>query len=301
MSGETLIYVSVIVPTYGREEPLCTVIKELLEQDYGNYEIIVVDQTAGHTEATEAFLADLPERVRVIRRAEPNLPAARNEGMRAAEGDVILFVDDDARVSPAFVGRHASHYASEGTDAVAGAILDVEKRYAAMWPREADDPCLQYFKACWQYNRPREVTHAPGGNMSFRSEWMEKTGGFDEAYIGPGFREESDFFIRVVRAGGRVLYDPRCWLIHPQGFREGGCWQAFDGLPGWERYYNHAYFVLKNFKKRAWTRLFARAFRAQVLNRRSVLHPSLGIKALARFWRGWRTAWHSAPRKEYVP
>ncbi|NJR74718.1 MAG: glycosyltransferase family 2 protein, partial [Scytonema sp. CRU_2_7] len=53
--------ISVIIPTYGREEPLRDSIEDALKQDYPNYEIIVVDQTPQHKPEIESYLKELAD------------------------------------------------------------------------------------------------------------------------------------------------------------------------------------------------------------------------------------------------
>jgi glycosyltransferase involved in cell wall biosynthesis len=50
------------------------------------------------------------DRIRYIRLPEPNLPAARNAGICAAKGDIILFVDDDVRIEPDYIAAHVGNY-----------------------------------------------------------------------------------------------------------------------------------------------------------------------------------------------
>ena len=91
--------VSLIIPTYNREELLIATLECTLRQDCTAYEIILVDQTAQHTPDTDKFLNDHTERIRLICQSPPSLTEARNEGIRQAKGDVIVFIDDDTSFS----------------------------------------------------------------------------------------------------------------------------------------------------------------------------------------------------------
>ena len=53
--------ISVIVPTYGREEPLHDTLIDVLAQDYPQFETIVVDQTPTHEPETEAYLHEVAD------------------------------------------------------------------------------------------------------------------------------------------------------------------------------------------------------------------------------------------------
>ncbi|KAA9395874.1 glycosyltransferase family 2 protein [Haloarcula sp. CBA1130] len=91
--------VSVIIPTYGRDEDLPSAIQSVFDQQYERVELLVVDDGSPTPVATtlpERLLSD--ERMTVIRH-ERNKGAnvARNTGIRTANGDYIAFLDDDDR------------------------------------------------------------------------------------------------------------------------------------------------------------------------------------------------------------
>jgi glycosyltransferase involved in cell wall biosynthesis len=87
--------VSVILPTYNREQTLARAIRSVLQQGYGNLEVVVVDDAS--TDNTAAVMATFTDpRVRYIR-LEQNGGAsrARNVGLKAARGEFIAFQDSD--------------------------------------------------------------------------------------------------------------------------------------------------------------------------------------------------------------
>ena len=87
---------SIIVPAYNVAQYIEECIESVLNQDYDNYEIIVVDD--GATDETPKILDEIAsksEKVRVIHQKNGGLSAARNSGIEAALGDYILFLDGD--------------------------------------------------------------------------------------------------------------------------------------------------------------------------------------------------------------
>lgn len=87
--------ISVIIPTYNREQMIGRAIRSVLSQTYEDYEIIVVDDgSTDHTENVVEQIAD--ERIRYIR-LEHNYGAgyARNIGIRESRHDYIAFLDSD--------------------------------------------------------------------------------------------------------------------------------------------------------------------------------------------------------------
>ena len=115
--------VSVVVATIGRGRLLLQTVRGLLENDYPSFEVIVVDQTPEPEPDVLAFMEQHRGRVRYIRRRQPGLPDARNAGVAAARGDVVLFVDDDVIVDRRLITGHAGAYAEAGVGGVAGRVL----------------------------------------------------------------------------------------------------------------------------------------------------------------------------------
>lgn len=92
--------VSVIIPTYNRAHTLPASIDSVLCQTYDNLEVIVVDD--GSTDGTEIFVRGLADsRVRYIKNSGNHGPAAaRNLGVRRAEGEYVAFQDSDDEWRP---------------------------------------------------------------------------------------------------------------------------------------------------------------------------------------------------------
>lgn len=85
--------VSVIVPTYNRAWILAEAVDSVLNQEYTDFELIVVDD--GSTDETPQLLAAYGDDLTVIRQPNRGVSAARNAGIRAAAGELIAFLDSD--------------------------------------------------------------------------------------------------------------------------------------------------------------------------------------------------------------
>ncbi|MDC1162017.1 glycosyltransferase family A protein [Tenacibaculum sp.] len=83
--------ISVITPAYNAEKYIDEAIKSIHQQNYGNIEIIVIDD--GSTDATAAICKSLD--VHLIQQENAGISAARNVGLKAATGDLIAFLDAD--------------------------------------------------------------------------------------------------------------------------------------------------------------------------------------------------------------
>ena len=85
--------ISCIVPVYNGERYLGEAIESILKQSYRPTEIIIADD--GSTDGTASIAARYGKQVRYLRQANAGTAAARNLGMRAAEGEFFAFLDAD--------------------------------------------------------------------------------------------------------------------------------------------------------------------------------------------------------------
>lgn len=85
---------SIIIPVYNVKEYISICIYSILNQDYQNYEIIVVND--GSTDASEQIICKINNnKIKIINKENGGLASARNEGIKYATGDYIWFVDGD--------------------------------------------------------------------------------------------------------------------------------------------------------------------------------------------------------------
>lgn len=97
---DTMPLVSVIMPVYNVEAFLEEAVKSIINQEYLNWELILVDDgsTDKSAEICDEFVKT-DKRIRVIHQANQGLSDARNQGIRDARGEYIIFVDSDDSLS----------------------------------------------------------------------------------------------------------------------------------------------------------------------------------------------------------
>lgn len=92
---------SIIMPVYNNEKYFPLAVKSILEQDYGNFELIIVDD--GSTDRTPELadeMAAFDKRIRVIHQKNQWIYASFNNGIRVAQGDYIYIVNSDDKLMP---------------------------------------------------------------------------------------------------------------------------------------------------------------------------------------------------------
>lgn len=95
--------VSVIIPTYNREEQVVEAVQSVLNQTWRHCEVIVIDD--GSDDGTRHALDAFGERIRYVKTENHGVAAARNRGIRESSGSWIAFLDSDDLWHPAKIER----------------------------------------------------------------------------------------------------------------------------------------------------------------------------------------------------
>jgi GT2 family glycosyltransferase len=276
----TLPFVSVIVPTYAREEPLRDTLEDLLKQDYPSFEVLVIDQTPKHKPEVQEYLdrANQDGKIQLFRVRWSSLPGARNYGIRRARGNIFLFIDDDVQLPAGFIQAHVRNFESRPeVGAVAGRIFDRMKLAESQGakqiedlPPQAMDPAVAWYQLDLVHTvKPQWVISARGCNMSFRRELFDKYAmAFDERFQGSAVREESDFCLGLRRTGYKVWYEPEAHLVH-LGEPTGGCHDISTRSLQYQItfYHNHFLMAFKHLSFVQWWRFAKLIFDCQVLGK----------------------------------
>lgn len=263
---------TIVIPTYNREEVLCSTLNSVLEEckkcKYDT-EIIVVDQTKEHTDSTYEFLKGMLDKklIKLINEEKPSLPAARNIGIKAANGSIIMFLDDDVELQENFINEHMRCY--EENNKIAGTVGKVticnnskdnillnnnsglkQKVKGIIFKKYSNNVSVvtKHGLVISDFSRDGMLfaDTVIGCNMSFKKTILDICGVFDEKYIGNAIREETDLCCRIRKKGYLIRYNSSAHLYHIM-FNTGGCRNEKD-IKYWEKFfYNQCYFLVKNF------------------------------------------------------
>ncbi len=199
--------VSVIVPVYNRAHEIGACLASLLALDHPRIEIIAADD--GSTDDT----------VSAVRRHGVNIAAlscnqgqsaARNAGVRAANGDIIAFTDSDCIADPGWISELIPFF-EDPRIALVGGFVDACYTASALDRYEAvKSPLNMGDKPVIGAGR-ESVLYVPACNMLVRKEAFDQVGGFDETRrVG----EDVDLCWRLKKQGWRIMYVPRGVVRH---------------------------------------------------------------------------------------
>jgi GT2 family glycosyltransferase len=252
---------TLVIPSYNREELLVGTLRAASAQDYPDLEILVIDQTKQHLPETQAFLDANRSRFTRVTPEFASVTKARNEGLRRAQGQIIVFIDDDVSFEPGFIAAHVAAHA-DGTDVVQGRVTEHGSK------RPSQPTWLTgslRFKGGDNYDRDGATNNITGCNFSIRREVIERIGYFDENFKGVSVREESDYARRAFKAGLSFKFSAQAALFHHKSASGGVGTGVKNNFFEKSYYYCELMFAKKHFSP--WTvftyrlRLYLRGFK----------------------------------------
>lgn len=237
-SGTRSELISVVICTRDRPATLARCIKGLQQLEHPNFEVVVVDNAPRNDETHDCFIrmAGDDPRFRYVTEPAPGLSRARNRGLRECTAKIVAFTDDDVQVDRWWLEGIALGFER---DARAGCVTGLAP------PAELDHPSQRYFdrRYSWAshmegrvFDLENERDPSPlypysaglfgtGANFAADRRLLEEIGGFDEA-LGAGSPagggEDLDIFVRVLRSGRALVYEPSAivWHVHRADLRD---------------------------------------------------------------------------------
>jgi len=201
--------VSVIIPTLNRYDYLKDVLKDLEDQDYKNFEVIVVDQSEPYN---AEFYSGFNLNINLIRQEEKALWLARNTAIINSKGEFIALSEDDVRIKPDWITSHLKCLD----------FFDAQVSAGVFYPEGHSIPKERSFFA-------RASQFATGNAMLYK-DVFKKVGLFDRQFekqrMGDG-----EFGMRIYLKDIISISNPFASCIDVKagtgGLREMGSWDAF--------------------------------------------------------------------------
>ena len=214
------VEITVAIATRDRPAELSRCLDSVLAGRVLPAELIVVDQSRG--DETQRLLESRSTEATTLvylRQQARGLSASRNLALARARGEIVAITDDDCIPDAGWLEAVAAGFASpEGPDAVTGRVLPFGP---------ASPGTFAVSSRLSEERRLHAASSAPwvvgtGGNFAVRTARVGALGGYDErlgAGSPGGAGEDIDVLRRLLRSGGRVLYEPAAVVYHQRQSR----------------------------------------------------------------------------------
>ena len=195
--------VSVVVATYNAASTLDDCLSSLTRLNYPDYEVIVVND--GSTDGSDEIAKKYP--FKLISQKNGGVSAARNVGLHAATGEIIAYIDSDARADPDWLSYLTVPYVKSDIVGVGGPnLVPPEDEWVAKCVyRSPGGPTQVMFDDV-------SAEHIPGCNMSFRKTALLEIGGFNPVFTAAG--DDVDICWRLLESGRRIGFSPSAVVWH---------------------------------------------------------------------------------------
>ncbi|NNE70688.1 MAG: glycosyltransferase [Rhodothermales bacterium] len=200
--------VSIIVPAFNEGKLLQSTVASLLEMDYPQYEILLVDD--GSTDDTRGVARELvgiyrqgAVEVRLVEKPNGGKATALNAGIQVSRHDYVLNVDGDSQLSPDTLRKTIRHFVDPRLGAIAGnvKVLNRDNVWTTL-------QALEYVEGLNMARSAQSIVKLvniiPGPLGLFRKQAIVDAGW----YSSDTFAEDADITLKIIRAGWRVEYEP---------------------------------------------------------------------------------------------
>ena len=297
-----MAFLSVVIPTRNRPRQLRQCLSHLENQTLppDGYEIVVVDDGSDSSPDSPPR-AGSRARIRYLTQPPAGPAAARNRGVAAASGEVVVFIGDDILTPPGFLQVHADWHRQHPSDrdGMLG-LVDWPADYLQDdYMRWLDASGLQFGHAGLQPGRPLPHHYFYTSNLSLKRSLLLKHC-FDEEFT-DATHEDTDLGLRLERAGFRLYFEPTSQAEHHHFYTLadscGHRWQVGRaGFLFWQKHPEVARF--KWIRRFPWPlrvvvagRPYGRIARfAQQLGDPHLMGPYYYLRNSEAFWEGFREA-----------
>ena len=207
--------VSVVIPAYNEEENIGRCIESVLENDYENKQVIVVDD--GSTDNTYAVASRYRDKVLVLRRPRSGLKAyALNYGLKFADGDIIVTLDADTVIARDALERIVAYFQDGKIVAACGNLRVLNSGDNILTKLQSYEYIVGFEIGRRLQALFRTLLILPGAMSIIRKRVVESVGGYD-----PMLGEDFDLTLKLHKIRGRLefLHDVYSWTYAPNSWK----------------------------------------------------------------------------------
>ncbi|MFX1392259.1 MAG: glycosyltransferase [Promethearchaeota archaeon] len=209
--------VSYVVGVRNMGDTIGNTIESLLNQNYPNKEIIVIND--GSTDNTDEILSQYP--IKFIKTKKKGISNARNLGYKQSKGDFIAFTDADCELDPEWTNKIIEGFTDDNIGIIGG-ITKFRKDESFVSKYRSIE-----FSKRFKNIKKRDVVWAGGPGSMFRRDILDKIGGFNPEWR---YGEDAEISFYVIEHGYKILKindaityhmpENKFWRLVRKGFRD---------------------------------------------------------------------------------
>jgi glycosyltransferase involved in cell wall biosynthesis len=213
----TQLLITVAICTRNRASFLEKAVRSVLPQMNETVELLIVDNAStDDTAEVAARLVAVHPRLTVCCEKEIGVSAARNTALKKAQGQYVLFLDDDATVEPGWLAAYRDFLSVPPSGKIAVVGGPVYPDYEILPPKWINIQVIDRPSGL-----PKRISHKDGpwgGNSAYHRDLALAAGMFDTRLGRKGekmmSREESDLNLRLENAGHELWWLPAAAIRH---------------------------------------------------------------------------------------
>ncbi|WP_339787979.1 MAG: glycosyltransferase family 2 protein [Imperialibacter sp.] len=205
---------SVIIATYNGRHKIENILSSLESQSVKDFELVVV--VDGSSDGTAAFLQErmsLLKDLKVIEQVNKGRAGARNAGAKMANGDLLIFFDDDLILEPNCMEEHLGHHKSSPESIGGGRPVMVSEPESSYFHKYRSDLSSKWEKPLLEAVGPVNKLQPffTAANFSIPRLLFEQLGGFNESLTDA---EDQEMAIRADQSGVPIYYLSKAVAYH---------------------------------------------------------------------------------------
>lgn len=214
------VKISIIIATRDRRNYVLDLLSDIDNQDHQIFEVIVSDQSTNYKEIKNKYSFSLIN----FQNFNYGPCISRNQAVEKSSGDILIFLDDDARIERKFVSEIISPLIKGKSNASVGSIVDKYgdfKNITKSFKVPENSHFISEFSRNPSFEHNAYCNSAPAGCFAIFRNVFIKIGGYDNFFDPNGAGEDREFALRMMLNGYAIFYNCNAKLFHLEAGKGG--------------------------------------------------------------------------------
>ncbi|UQD51451.1 glycosyl transferase family 2 [Bacillus methanolicus] len=207
MKSDYQPFVSVVIAAYNEEKVIAKAIRSILDSDYPNFEVIIVDDgSKDNTAKVVQEICNEHPNVRLIQKENGGKASALNRGFEESRGEIVVSLDADTILAKDAISLMVRHFEDPNVAGVSGNVKVGNRRnLLTTW---------QHIEYITGFNLERRafdelncITVVPGAIGAWHKQRVKEVGYLSEDTLA----EDTDLTLTLLRQGYRIVYEDKAY------------------------------------------------------------------------------------------